>query len=191
MSMRFRRLAWRARMRACADRPNLERRTVVAFLIGAVSGAALTYGLEPGAGRRRRAGGRILGLSRRGTRRLARTARVTTRQTTGRAKGLVHGLRPTPVRELDDVELAHKVESIVYRDSSIPKGQISVNAEGGRVFLRGQVDAPDLVERLEKAVREVAGVQDVENLLHLPGAPAPHARGGALLRDASRAQVDR
>ena len=59
-----------------------------------------------------------------------------------------------------------KVESEVFRDHSIPKGQINVNAENGVVVLRGQVESSDLVEELERRVRKVHGVQGVENLLH-------------------------
>jgi osmotically-inducible protein OsmY len=96
-------------------------------------------------------------------------------------RGLVHRLRRSPARELDDVTLAHKVESVVFRDARRPKGQISINAEQGAVFLRGQVESPELIDDLEQAVRAVAGVRSVENLLHLPGTPAPRPRGGALL----------
>jgi BON domain-containing protein len=86
------------------------------------------------------------------------------------------------VNQLDDTELAHKVESIVFRHPGLPKGSVNINAENGRVFLRGQVDTPDAAARLERAVRDVDGVKDVENLLHLPGTPAPHADDhGALL----------
>ncbi len=83
----------------------------------------------------------------------------------------------------DDTELAHKVESVVFRDENLPKGEVSINAENGTVFLRGQVDSPDTIVRFERAVRDVEGVDGVENLLHVPGTPAPHARGGALLKD--------
>ena len=84
------------------------------------------------------------------------------------------------VASLDDAELAHKVESIVFRDSGLPKGHVSINAENGRVFLRGEVESPDVVARLERSVRDVEGVRAVENLLHLPDTPAPHARSGSL-----------
>jgi osmotically-inducible protein OsmY len=50
----------------------------------------------------------------------------------------------------------------------VPKGQININAENGVVFLRGQVEDPELVEALEARVRKVRGVKDVENLLHTP-----------------------
>jgi len=87
---------------------------------------------------------------------------------------------------LDDTELAHKVQSIVFRDESLPKGRVSINAENGKIFLRGQVDTPDTIVRIEKAARGVEGVETVENLLHLPGTPAPHPKGGALLEADSR-----
>jgi len=83
----------------------------------------------------------------------------------------------------DDAELAHKVESVVFRDDALPKGEVSINAERGTVFLRGQVESPDIIVQLERAVRDVEGVDGVENLLHVPGTPAPHPEGGALLKD--------
>jgi hypothetical protein len=90
------------------------------------------------------------------------------------------------IATLDDTELAHKVQSIVFRDESLPKGKVSINAENGKIFLRGQVDTPDTIVRVEKAARGVEGVETVENLLHLPGTPAPHPKGGALLEADSR-----
>lgn len=97
-----------------------------------------------------------------------------------RADKAVHAER---VAGYDDAELAHKVESVVFRDESLPKGKVSINAENGTVFVRGQVDSPDTIVRVERAVRAVDGVAGIENLLHLPGTPAPHAKGGALLHD--------
>jgi hypothetical protein len=48
-----------------------------------------------------------------------------------------------------------------------------VDARDGIVTLRGELEA-SLAKKLEKAVREVSGVRDVENLLHEPGTPAPN-----------------
>ena len=90
------------------------------------------------------------------------------------------------IADLDDTELAHKVQSIVFRDPSLPKGRVSINAENGKVFLRGQVDAPDTIVRIERSVRDVEGVEAVENLLHVPGTPAPHPQGGALIETEGR-----
>lgn len=73
----------------------------------------------------------------------------------------------------DDVTLARKVESEIFRDADAPKGTVDVNAENGVVFLRGQVDREEQIQTLASAARSVDGVKDVESLLHTPGTPAP------------------
>ena len=73
----------------------------------------------------------------------------------------------------DDVTLARKVETEIFRDAEVPKGQINVNAENGKIVLRGEVEKPEMIKDLEKRTKKVQGVKEVENLLHTPGAPAP------------------
>ena len=73
----------------------------------------------------------------------------------------------------DDVTLAHKVETIIFRDGEVPKGQININAEDGVVTLRGEVPDQTMLDALVERTREVVGVRRVESLLHLPGQPAP------------------
>jgi osmotically-inducible protein OsmY len=75
--------------------------------------------------------------------------------------------------DVDDTTLTHKVESEIFRDDSVPKGQINVNAQEGVVQLRGEVPSEEMVSDLVEKTRSVEGVRDVENLLHLPGSPAP------------------
>ena len=75
----------------------------------------------------------------------------------------------------DDNTLAQKVKSEIFRDDSLPKGDINVNSEFGVVFLRGQVESDDQISKLETAAREVDGVKDVRNLLHTAGTPTPAA----------------
>ena len=101
-----------------------------------------------------------------------RLARHASSEAVGRTKRAAHALSSNVV-ELDDVTLAHKVESILFRDRDVPKGQINVNAENGVLFLRGEVERPELVGELEARVRKVRGVRGVENLLHVPGHPPP------------------
>ena len=67
----------------------------------------------------------------------------------------------------------------VFRDPDIPKGQININAEDGRIVLRGQMERPDQIRTIEKAVRKVHGVREVQNLLHLPDMPAPNKRAAS------------
>ena len=101
----------------------------------------------------------------------------------GHAKGALHRLRPPPAGEpLDDAGLAHKVESVLFRDPRVPKGEISINAEGGTVFLRGQLESAELIDDVGKAVRKIRDVEKVVNLLHLPGTEAPHPAGHPLTR---------
>jgi osmotically-inducible protein OsmY len=123
-------------------------------------GAALAYFFDPQNGRARRKDAikRIVRLSQRQRGRLA-----------AKATQLREGPKPQP----DDVTLVHKVESEIFRDAGVPKGKINVNAENGKIVLRGEVDSPELIDDLVGKARKVQGVQDVENLLHTPGQPAP------------------
>ena len=112
-------------------------------LAGAI-GAALAYFFDPDNGRKRRK--ELI-------------------ERTGKA------FRQAP--QPDDVTLARKVETEIFRDTDMPKGKINVNVEDGVVYLRGELEQPDLIEDLEKQARKVHGVQGVENLLHAPGPEAP------------------
>jgi osmotically-inducible protein OsmY len=117
----------------------------------AALGAALAYFFDPQNGRARRKETikRIVQLSQRQRGRL--TARA----------------------QPDDVTLARQVESEIFGDADVPKGQINVNAEEGKVVLRGEVVSAEMIEELVSKARKVQGVQEVENLLHTPGQAAP------------------
>jgi osmotically-inducible protein OsmY len=147
-------------------------------LIGLIGlGAALTYFFDPQQGRRRRAMAqdRLAAFFRQRARRAEQLGRGVSAQAEGyaqKAKHLQEEAKPQP----DDATLARKVESEIFRDADVPKGQINVNAENGKVFLRGEVGQPELIKDLEARTRKVQGVQDVENLLHLPGTEAPAKR---------------
>ena len=73
----------------------------------------------------------------------------------------------------NDPTLEQKVQSEIFQGLDIPSGQININAEDGVIVLRGAVDRPDQITDIERRVRGVTGVQDVRNLLHLQGTPAP------------------
>lgn len=141
------------------------------FALSAAAGAALAYFLDPQNGKRRRKTtlDRTAGLFRRGRRRAERAARSVGSEAYGLKQKATHR-REEEKPQPDDATLAHKVESEIFRDAEVPKGQINVNAEGGVVYLRGEVERPELIDDLEQAARNVQGVRDVANLLHLPGA---------------------
>jgi osmotically-inducible protein OsmY len=84
----------------------------------------------------------------------------------GKAKGASHAVTPHSTPDLDDVTLARKVETEIFRPADAPKGAVSVNVNAGIVELRGEVDDPTQIERLGEAAHAVAGVKDVRNLLH-------------------------
>ena len=144
------------------------------FGVPAVLGAAAMYFLDPQQGRRRRAMARdrTAALFRRGARRGSRAARAVSAEAYGVTQKVTH-LREEPKEQPDDITLARKVESEIFRDPDVPKGDINVNAVDGIVYLRGQVGSQDLISELEKKTRKVQGVRGVENLLHLEGTPAP------------------
>ena len=96
---------------------------------------------------------------------------------TSRANGYVararHRARRGPFEQPDDATLAQKVETELFRPRDVPKGQINVNVQQGVVQLRGEVPHEQMMRELVERARGIAGVLDVENLLHLPGTPAP------------------
>ena len=94
----------------------------------------------------------------------------------GQLKSAAPGVGREPAdQRLNDPALARKVESEVFRDEAIPKGSLSVNAEYGVVYFRGEVPSREVMDQLTQRAREVDGVRAVENLTHLPGEPAQTA----------------
>jgi hypothetical protein len=135
------------------------------------AGMGIAYFFDPRLGRTRRAKARdqIKAAGRHGARRLGRWGRRMSAGTHGRWMQITH--RSEAPKDFDDVTLAHKVESEVLRHDA---HGITVNAEDGVVILRGEVDSPERMAKLANAVLKVPGVVGVENLLHLPGEPAPN-----------------
>jgi osmotically-inducible protein OsmY len=136
--------------------------------------AAATYFLDPQNGKRRRAMARdrTAAFFRRLRHKGERARRAAAAEATGLAAKAQH-LQEEEKPQPDDVTLARKVESELFRDEDVPKGRININAENGKIVIRGEVDRPEMISELEERVRKVQGVQGVENLLHVPGTPAP------------------
>jgi osmotically-inducible protein OsmY len=148
------------------------RASRASLIFAAIAGAVGQFFFDRHSGKRRRHGARdrFAAFFRRRLRELSQKARY--------AEGVVEGAAykaAAPVRkaggkdgEIDDVTLARKVETVIFRDRNVPKGDINVDAEHGIVHLRGQLDSPEQIRDLVKATRKVKGVRDVESLLHLP-----------------------
>ena len=134
-------------------------------------GAALTYFFDPENGKRRRKVtiDRLSGLVRRHGKRAVKGSVARANALKQKSTHLREEAKPQP----DDVTLARKVETEIFRGADVPKGKINVNAENGKIVLRGEADSPEMIDELVAKARSVQGVQDVENLLHTPGQPAP------------------
>jgi len=133
------------------------------FVAGAAIGGAAAYLLDNRSGAQRR-------------QQLAAAARKRKRDVEGAAQsaqGVVekaqHAAGGGDTAPTDDITLARKVESEIFREADAPKGQVNVQAIDGVVELRGQVNDQSTVDELEKRTRQVTGVRDVRNFLHAPG----------------------
>ena len=144
--------------------------------IGATLGAAAAVLLDPTRGRARRAElvDRSAALVRHGARATGRQLRFAGSLLTGKLAAL--RAMGGPAEWANDATLKERVESELLGDPKVPKGTININAEQGIVVLRGEVPSERMRARLAKRAGEVHGVWYVENLLHLPGEPAPTVR---------------
>ena len=108
-----------------APRPALAMPAVAAG--GLAVGAMLEYFLDPNVGRRRRHGARDRARSRlrRGERRALVRARRAESHAVGIARRTINARRRA-AEPLDDLTLAQKVESQLFRRANVPKGQVSV-----------------------------------------------------------------
>ncbi len=129
---------------------------------GALAGSALVAGawffLDPHNGARRRhvARDRAAALVRARKRDAGRKARYAAGVAQGAAyrAGRAASSGPEPPRP-DDVTLARKVETEIFRPADAPKGAVDVNVDDGVVFLRGTLDDKDKAEQLAAAAERV------------------------------------
>jgi osmotically-inducible protein OsmY len=145
---------------------------VPTFLLGVAAGATVAHFLDPdrGAARRSAVAGKAGSAASSG----ASTVSSNARYAAGKAKGAASAVTPSSVKleDADDVTLARKVETEIFRAPDAPKGDVSVDVQDGIAHLRGEVEN-EWSARLAAEARSVEGIKGVENLLHPPGTPAP------------------
>jgi hypothetical protein len=140
--------------------------------LAAAAGAGLAYAFDPARGRRRRAmmrdrSGALIRKEMRAVERQAHYGK-------GKASGVVHRVRHGKAHEPDDdMTLVDKVRSEAL-GRMVDGPHLTVDACERVVTLRGQVTDRETALAIEREVRAVPGVDDVVNLLHVPGVPAPN-----------------
>lgn len=75
------------------------------------------------------------------------------------------GIDPIPEGETNDPTLVSRVESELFRDPNLPKGEITIDAANGVVTLRGTLGDAALADDVVERVRAVDGVERVDDLL--------------------------
>ncbi len=160
----------RAELAATGDRGAGVGSLIGTGLLAAAGGAIAAFLLDPARGRARRA--RLLDQGAATGRRLARDAGKAAHRVRSDLEGRVSAIRAarsSDPRPIDDATLGDRIQSSVFRDSTLDKGSINLNVERGIVVLRGEVPDQATRERLVREVESVDGVWSVRDLLHLPG----------------------
>jgi len=155
------------------SRPGWGGGLVLATLAG-IAGAAAAFLLDPARGRARRARFADQGRSavRHAGHRAERVGRRL-RSDVGGKLAAARAARAPSVAPADDVTIADRVRSELFRDPEIPKEDLSINVERGVVVLRGEIPEGGMRSRIVDEVERIDGVWGVRDLLHLPGEPAP------------------
>ena len=157
-------------------------RTPISFALGLVAGAAAVHFLS---GRDRNA---IRDQARSKATAAAAAVQTQAAHVANQAKGVAHTVTPSGSRleDPDDVTLARKVETEIFRAADAPKGNVSVDVQAGVATLRGEVGEHEWIERLGDQAGHVSGIRGVQNLLHTPGTPAPEPEPGRTAEDRLR-----
>ncbi len=70
-----------------------------------------------------------------------------------------------------DQAVTDRVQTQLFGDPSIPKGQMNINTVDGVVYVRGTASSQEQIAEIERRIKGIEGVDAVINLLRLP-APA-------------------
>lgn len=161
----------RARQRGRAGDMGARKARIATLLAACGAGAAAEYFVidrQHGARRRHMVRERGRAALRRRSRNAVRRAKYLEGVAEGVAHKAAHAVPGVGARKEppDDTTLAQKVESIAFRRAGVSKGHVSVNAEGGVIYLRGRLERDEQIEELVRTIHAIEGVKGVNNLLH-------------------------
>ncbi len=143
--------------------------------LGAAAGAAAAMLLDPARGRARRA--RLADQSAAAVRRAGRQLERETRRVGAAVEGRVAAIRAAGDHDGEDpgndATIADRVQSELFADPSVPKGDLNINVEHGIVVLRGEIPDDAMRRELVQRAERIEGVWSVHDLMHLPGETAP------------------
>jgi len=80
-------------------------------------------------------------------------------------------------RTAADNALTASVRQAIAQQAGVDPGRMSIDANGGVVVIRGQVDRDETKHRIQEIVRAVPGVKWVQNQLSVAPGAAPKAAG--------------
>lgn len=160
----------------------MARRRRFRILLATASGAVLSYFFDPQQGGTRRS--RTAQQVRTQVQRRQRQVEQEAQEEEQRAQSLAYqsppggALPPQPSppqgESLNNPDLVDRVRSQAFKGPRWHPYTINVDAADGVVTIRGVLDDPAQIVEAEHAVRAIAGVDDVVNLLHVRGTPAPN-----------------
>src|SRR6201989_703784 len=130
--------------------------SVLTFALGAAAGAAAAHFLDPDSGRKRR--NQMRDQAQATASSAASTMQAQAQHAAGVVKGAASPATPSGTRleDADDVTLARKVETEIFRPHDAPKGTVSVDVQAGVVYLRGEAP-PEWIGRLRARGRRRTG----------------------------------
>jgi osmotically-inducible protein OsmY len=144
------------------------------LLTAGIVGALLAYFLDPKSGSRRRA----VATDKIGKygRKAGKTVASNAQYIGGQVQGAAHEHMPHQPDNPhpDDRTLRDRVESEIFRDTETSRENINVEVVNGIVTVRGEQPTQAAIESLVDRIRAIPNVRGVDNLLHLPGTPAPN-----------------
>jgi hypothetical protein len=164
--------ARRARRAAAGEPrgPGWTGATLLAALAG-IGGAVVAFLMDPQRGRTRRA--RLIDQGaatlRRTGRRAEHAVRAAGASASGAMQAIQHATGAGGTGATDDVTLAARAATELFRDPSVPKGSINVNAERGVIVLRGEVKTAAQRDKLGRRAEKIDGAWSVQNLLRVEG----------------------
>ena len=143
------------------------------LIFGGILGAVVAYFFDPEHGKRRRneMRDRFGATARDQAGQVQQLTEYASAKAQGVAQKATEGAK-RGAKQYDDATLSEKVKTQLYADPQI-KSRVSINVQAGIVQLRGEVDKPADIQKIEQQAKSVEGVNQVENLLHLPQTPAP------------------